>query len=446
MPQDLIIVTTKMEYDLVIIGAGWAGFNACLTARKLNLKVALIEERDIGGTCLNRGCIPTKALLQSAKIFSLAKKSKTFGINIQEPQADFAQIQARKDKIVQQLKSGMEFMLKGMDIYRARGRIRDKNTVDAGKKQIKARFILIATGSKPFELKNLKFDRQKILSSDDILSLSEIPKSLLIVGGGVIGCEFATLFSAFGTQISIVEKMPQLLPGEDKEIAKKIEISFKKRGIKILANTDATTIDLTNYERVLLSIGRIPQIQDIGLEESSIALERGRIGIGPHLQTNVENIFAAGDCTGRIILAHFAAYQGRIAAANIASSDKKTEAFYADIPNCIFTDPEIASVGLNEDTALAQGIDMQIHKFDFLGSGMARILDETEGFIKIISDQKSGGIIGSSIIGPKATELIGILTTAVQTHLTLAQLKNIIFAHPTLSESISDAVSDIKAH
>ena len=262
----------------------------------------------------------------------------------------------------------------------------------------------------------------------------------MIIGGGVIGCEFASLFSTLGTQVSVVEKMPQLLPGEDKEVAKKLETIFKKKAIKVNTNTDAQTLDLNNYNLVLLCIGRIPKTEGLDLEKLGVKLERTKIIVDDYLKTSVPNIYAAGDCTGKTMLAHFASYQGRIAVENIAHPDNPKKADNPNIPNCIFTDPEIASVGLKEEEAKNKGIDIVVKKFDFLGSGMARILDETEGFIKIISDKKTEEILGASIIGPRATELISILTLAVSTHMKISQIQNTILAHPTLSESISEAL------
>jgi dihydrolipoamide dehydrogenase len=429
-----------MTYDLAVIGAGWAGFNACLRAKELGLKVALIEREQIGGTCLNRGCIPTKTLLQSARVYNLAKKSNTFGINITNPQVDFNKIQERKDKIIQQLRQGMQFMLKDIDFFNATAEILSNEELKIGNETIKTKFILIATGSKPLELKGLKFDGKKSISSDELLNLKEIPKSLLIIGGGVIGCEFASLFSSLGTQVNVVEKMPQLLPGEDKEVAKKLETIFKKKGIKVNTNTDATTLALSDYDLALLCVGRTPQTDTLGLEKIGIELERGKIVVDECLKTNIPNIYAAGDCTGKIMLAHFASYQGRIAAENIAHHGNPKTVEEANIPNCIFTDPEIASVGLSEQEAQNKNIEIKINKFDFLGSGMARIMDETEGFIKMISDSKTERILGACIIGPKATELIGILGLATSCNLSLSQISDTIFAHPTLSESVNEAL------
>jgi len=423
-------------YDLAVIGAGWAGFRAAIRAKELGLKVALIDKGQIGGTCLNRGCIPTKALIQSAKVFSLSKKSQNFGIGITNPAINFGQIQERKDKIIAQLRSNIQSLLKGIDFIQEEAQILLNQEIKAGSQKIQTKSILIATGSRPFELKDIKFDGKKIISSDDILQLKEIPRSLLIIGGGVIGCEFASLFSCLGSQVSIVELTPQLLPSEDKEVARKLENCFKKKGIKVNTSTDAKTADLNSYELVLVCVGRLPNTEGLGLEGLGIKLEKGKIAVDEYLRTSIPNIYAAGDVTGKIMLADFAAYQGEVAAENIANPGKPKKADNQNIPNCIFTDPETASVGLKEDAAQ----EVNVSKFDFLGSGMARILDETEGFIKIISDKKTGQVLGASIIGPRATELIGILTLAVSNHLTISQIRDTIFAHPTLSEAIGEAL------
>jgi len=431
-----------MDYDLAVIGSGWAGFNAALRAKAYGLKVALIEREQIGGTCLNRGCIPTKALLQSAKIYTLTKKSKIFGIETTNPQINFSEIQARKNKIIQQLRQGMEFMLGGIDFINAKARVLSNDTIEMGEKKINAKFILIATGSRPLQLKDIKFDEKKIISSNEILNLKEIPNSLLIIGGGVIGCEFASLFSALGCQVSIVELTPQLLPGIDKEIAKKLEAIFRKKGIKVVTNTDAKNLDLAHYNLVLLCIGRTPVTEGLGLDELDIKLEKGRIIVDEYLKTSIANIYAAGDCVSKTMLAHFAAYQGCIAAGNIAEPAHLKKSNDCNIPNCIFTDPEIGSIGLTEEEGKFKDIDTRVSKFDFLGSGMARILDETEGFIKTISDKKTGEILGASIIGPRATELIGILTLAIQSRLKVTQVADTILAHPTLSEGITSALKE----
>jgi len=425
-------------YDLAIIGAGWAGFNAAIKAEQLGLKVALIEKDKLGGTCLNRGCIPTKALIQSAKIYSLTKKFAKFGIQVDNPQINFPEIQKRKKELVSQLYNGMQFILrnKKINFINCQAKIISPEELSLGREKIKAKNIIIATGSQPTELADFKFDGKKIISSDDILNLKSIPKSLLIIGGGVIGCEFAGLFSALGVAVTIVELMPQLLPIEDREVAKKIETIFKKRGIKVNTNTDAKTVNQADFDLILVAAGRKPCIDNA--EEAGIRIERSRIGVDDYLRTNISNIYAAGDATGSIMLAHYASYQGTLIVENITHPAQMKKVDNAAIPNCIFTDPEIASVGLSEEKAKQAGLDIQIHKLDFQANAMARILDESEGLIKIISDKKTEQIIGASIVGPKATELIGILTLAIKSRIRQTQIKETVFAHPTLSESICE--------
>jgi dihydrolipoamide dehydrogenase len=400
----------------------------------------LIDKSELGGTCLNLGCIPTKTLIQSAKLFNLINKSASFGVDSPNPVFDFLKVQQRKEKVIQQLRSGMKSMLNGVDFISGEAKIISHQEIDISGKIIQAKNILIASGSKPYELKQFKFDFKKILSSNEMLSLKEPPLTLLIIGGGVIGCEFASLFSILGSKVTIVEKMPQLLPDEDKEIARKIETQFKKKGIKVNTNTDAQDFHPRDFDIVLVCVGRAPQTQNLGLENTGVKREKEMIIVDEYLRTAVSNIYAAGDCASKIMLAHFASYQGILAVNNLANPGNPSALKSNCVPGCIFSDPEIASVGLNEERAISAGIDIDIHKFDFLGSGMARIMDEAEGFIKIISEKKSGIVIGASIIGPKATELIGVLTLAVANSLTIKNLRDTIFAHPTLSESITEAL------
>ncbi len=427
-----------MDYDLAIIGAGWAGFSAARKAKELGLKTALIEAREIGGTCLNRGCIPTKALLYSAKVYKQAKLASEFGIKVTSVEIDISGIQSRKEKIIQQLRQGMNLGIKGVDFYNSHTEITSNTSLEAGGKKIEAKNILLATGSVPSELPFLKFDGKKIISSDSLLQLKKLPRTLLIVGGGVIGCEFASLFGALGVEVSIVEKMPQLLPAEDSEVAKKLQVLFKKRGIKVNTGVDASRFDYKDYDLVLVCVGRRAFSGGLGLEELGVKLDKGKISTDEYLRTSVENIYAAGDCTGKIMLAHYAAYQGEVAVHNIANPGTLKPADNAVVPNCIFTDPEIASVGRLEAT---EGVQVKTKKFDFLASGMARIIGESDGFIKVVYDQESQDLLGASIIGPRATELISVLSLAVSARLKMSQIKETIFAHPTLSESIHEAVS-----
>lgn len=424
-------------YDLAVIGAGWAGFNAALKAKESGLKVCLIESDKIGGTCLNRGCIPTKALIACAKTFSLAKKSPVFGVESDNLRFNFTRIQERKNKIVSQLAQGMQSRLSGIEFIKSSAQLVSSNEIEIDGRLITAKFILIATGSRPAQLPQLKFDQEKVVSSDQILDLSETPPSLLIVGGGVIGCEFASLFSTLGSKVTIAEKMPNLLPGEDQDVSRKLGVIFAKKGIQVATGADITTMGLQSYSKVLVCIGRTLNISGLGLEGLGIKLENGRIAVDDYLRTNVSNIYAAGDCASRMMLAHYAAYQGKSAVENMVS-DNRHKADNQIVPACVFTEPQVSSVGLNEDNAVSAGISVEVHKFDFRASAMAWIIDETEGFIKVITNRQNQKIIGANIIGPFASELIAIFSVAISAHLTVSQVRATIFAHPTLSESIHE--------
>jgi dihydrolipoamide dehydrogenase len=427
-------------YDLAVIGAGWAGFNAALRAKELGLAVCLIDSHQLGGTCLNYGCIPTKTLITCAKIFSLTQRASNFGIELDNLRINWAVIQEKKDKIVRQLQAGMQSKLTGIDFINARAQIISPHEVQVDGRLINTKFILIATGSRPVELAELKFDQKKIISSDDALVLSQIPQSLLVIGGGVIGCEFAGLFSVLGSQVSIAEKAPLLLPMEDRDISRKIEVIFKKKGIKVFTGTDISALDLNNYSKVLVCVGRAANTAGLGIEALGVGLEKNRILVDDYLKSSLENIYAAGDCTAKIMLAHFAAYQGVIAVENIVSGNQK-KADNSVVPSCVFTEPQIASVGVKEEDALSAGLRIQVHKFDFRASAMAQIIEQAEGFVKIISNPETGQIIGASIIGPQATELIASLVVAISSRLTVSQVSAMIFAHPTFSESIHETLN-----
>ncbi|MCM8770730.1 MAG: dihydrolipoyl dehydrogenase [Candidatus Omnitrophica bacterium] len=431
------------SYDLAIIGAGWAGFNAALRADGLGLKVVLIEEEEIGGTCLNRGCIPTKFLVHSAKLFSQAKKANQFGIAISQSQINLAEAKQKKDILVKTLRDNLLNLLrsrKAIDFIKARAKLISRNEISLGDEKITSKFILIASGSRPKELGDLKFDSEKVLSSTEILNLENLPKNILIIGGGVIGCEFASLFSNLETEVLIVEFMDRLLPQEDVEISRKIETIFKKRKINVMTKTDARNLDWKSFDKVLLCIGRDPYTSEMGLQDIGIKLEKTRIVTDEYMRTDIENIYAAGDCTSPKQLAHLATHQAILAVENMVNSNNPHTFNINVIPSCIFTDPEIASIGLDESSARKQNLKIIIDRFDFLGSGMARIINETEGFIKIVSDKDTEKILGAAMIGPRVTELIAIFSVAIKQGLTRRELAEVIFAHPTLSEGIGEAL------
>ncbi len=427
-------------YDLVVIGAGWAGFSAARYAAKIGFKAALIEKDSLGGTCLNHGCIPTKTILNTTKLFSQFKKSDKFGIRVGPAEIDFNVLQKRRKDIISQLKSGLEFMVKQgkIDLISADAQIISPTQVGAGGQVLTTKYILVSTGSIPIELPKIKFDGAHIISSAEALTLSQVPKSVLIIGGGVIGCEFAEIFSSCGSVVEIVELTGNLLPGVDREVARRLEAVLKKKGVKISLNTDASIKDFTSYEKVLLCVGRAG-FCDCD-KNVSLSRERSRIAVNEYLQTNIANIYAAGDCASRYLLAHVASYEGRLAVHNMASGNTE-KINYRAVPGAIFTNPEIGTVGLSEEEARNGFPDCIVKKFDFRSLGMSYVIDEAEGFVKVIAD-KEENLLGASIIGPRATELIHILTLSLNNGLKISQIRETIFAHPTISEAIAETVSD----
>lgn len=430
-------------FDLAVIGSGWAGFNAAVTAAKLGVKVALFEDNEIGGACLNRGCIPTKTLVHSARLFVESRHYAKFGLDVKGIDLVWENLQNRKRQIIEDLKNGIHFQLNSakVEVIKGKAKIVGAKAIETAGRAIECQFIIIATGSCPAELPFLRFDRDRVISSDNVLSLDCLPQNLLIIGGGAIGCEFAGIFSAFKTKVTVVELMENLLPGEDLEVSRKIETVFKKLGIRVLTKKRVEDLDLKEFDKILVCVGR--RLNTINLFDESLAIktEKGKILVNEFLQTSVENIYAAGDCTGIKLLAHVAAYQGRRVSENIFG--RRLKADYHAVPNCIFTKPEVASVGISEQEAKSGGGEVVVSKFEFLASGMARILEEHDGFIKLVADKSSGELLGASIVGPKATELIGILTLAIQQRMKIEDINETIFAHPSLAEGIFEAAEKI---
>jgi len=435
------------KYDLAIIGSGPCGYVAGIRAAQLGLKTCIFEKDKIGGVCLNWGCIPTKALSASANVLYNIERSAEFGINVKGLEIDFLKVYERKETIVKKLSMGVEMLLKArkLEIIKEKAEIKSPTLIKTASLEIEAKNILIAAGSIPFELPALPFDHNNILSSSDILELKSIPKSLTIVGGGVIGCEFASIFKSFGSEITIIEAMPQLLPNEDEEIARKLEQTFKRRGIKILTNTK---IDKANdNEKTFICIGRSPNSKGLGIETLGMELDRGWIKVDKLFRTSLNNIYAAGDIKGGMLLAHLASKEGISAVELMCGNSYPID--YNAIPSCIFTHPEIASVGLNEKTAKNKGMDVKARKFLFGAIGKSHVLGETDGFIKLVTDTKTDKILGCQIIGPHATELIAEISVCVQFGVTSEKLASVIHAHPTLSEiicEVSEAVHNKAIH
>ncbi|PEF36278.1 dihydrolipoyl dehydrogenase [Bacillus wiedmannii] len=452
---------------LVVIGGGPAGYVAAITAAQNGKDVTLIDEADLGGTCLNVGCMPTKSLLESAEVHDIVRKANHYGIALNNGSIsiDWKQIQARKSQIVTQLVQGIQYLMKKNKIKVIQGKAnfetdhRVRVTNDNKEDVVDGEQFIIAAGSEPTELPFAPFDGKWILNSSHAMSLENIPKSLLIVGGGVIGCEFASIYSRLGTKVMIVEMAPQLLPGEDEDIAHILREKLENDGVEIF--TEAALKGLNNYKKqasfeyegsiqvvnpeyVLVSVGRKPRVQKLDLEKAGVQFSNKGIAVNKHMQTNVSHIYAAGDVIGGIQLAHVAFHEGTTAALHASGEDVKVN--YHAVPRCIYTSPEIASVGLNKKDAREQYGDIQIGEFPFTANGKALIIGEQTGKVKVIVEPKYQEIIGISIIGPRATELIGQGTVMLHTEVTADIMRDYIAAHPTLSEAIHEALLQAIGH
>lgn len=440
------------RYDVAIIGSGPGGYVAALYAARMGKKTAVIEKAAVGGTCLNKGCIPTKALLSSIEVLARIKEGPAFGIEIGSYKVDFAKIISRKDEIVTKLRNGLEALFKSRKISLIRGtaRLAGVNAIDVSGSIVESDNIIIATGSRPLEIPPLSFDHKDILSSDDILELKEIPKALIIVGAGAIGCEFAVIYNALGCRVSVVEMAPEILPNMDSELAKKLGLILKKKGIEIFTGEKVAQFKASpkgiaavlssgkeiSADKALVAVGRRPNSDIEGLRESGIAVKDGKISTDEYMRTNIPNIYAIGDAAGRFQLAHAASYEAVIACENILGNKKKAD--YKGVPNCVYTEPEVASVGLSQQQAVAAGIDVKIAKFPVAGLAKAHILGRTEGFIKVVGDKKTGRVLGVHIMGADATNLIAEAALAINMGATAGQVAETIHAHPTLSEGLME--------
>jgi len=454
------------QYDVVIIGSGPGGYVAGIRAGQLGMKVAVVEKDPfIGGTCTHRGCIPTKALLEMADIRSHIEKSKEFGITVGDVHIDFKAGQDRKQAVVDKNAKGIEFLFKKNKVERLTGfgRVVNRNTVDVDGKQVTTHNIILAMGSVPKDLPHIKADGKRIINSDHILQLTEIPKSMLVIGAGAVGCEFASIFARFGTKTTIVEVMPQLLPLEDDEVAKEFTRQFKKKGIDVYTDAKVLSCEVTDggvksvveakgkqltieTEIVLSATGRAPVTGNVGLEKTKVKLdERGYVQVDPLMRTGEDGIYAIGDIVPTPMLAHCASFEGILAVEHIKGLDVRP-INYDHVPNCTYTDPEVASVGLTEKKAKERGYDVKTGKFPFTANSKARILGESGGMVKIVSDKKYDELLGMHIVGPRATELIVEACAALELEATTESIAKTMHAHPTLSEAIMEAAEDVLGH
>ena len=443
------------SFDVLVIGGGPGGYVAALRAAQLGASTAIVEKDRMGGTCLVRGCIPTKALLQSTELYTLAKEGEKFGLLADNVGFDWGVAQKRKAQVVDQLVKGVEGLLKagGVTSLRGAARLAGGGKVAVGDDSVTAKDIVIATGSAvsriPLKGADLTID------SDRILELKEVPGRLAIIGGGVVGMEFAAMFAALGARVTVLEMLPQVLPMVDADLvsvyakhlgglggviqtnARVTEVAKNGKGLQVRfsAGGEGGAVDA---DQVLLAVGRSPYTEGLGAEAAGVKLERGRVVVDQHLHTDADGLWAIGDVIGGIMLAHVASYEGVCAVENIAGHSQRTPDYHA-APNCVYTDPEIAHVGLGEKEAKNKGLNVRIGRFPFAASGRALTLGQSEGFAKVIADASSGKILGAHIIGPRATDLIAEATLAIQNGLTLEQLDLTIHAHPTLPESLMEA-------
>ncbi len=445
-----------MTYDLLVIGGGPGGYHAAIRGAQEGLNTALVEGYRVGGVCLQEGCIPTKALLKSASVFKNALEAENYGIRVSEVSFDWEKIQERKNRVVADLTGGVEQLLKGngVEVFSGWARFVGEDEVLVGDRVLKARHIIIAGGSKiaipPIE----GIDLDGVISSREALSLEAVPKRLVVIGGGVIGLEFASLYRAFGSEVTVIEMLPLILPGTDSEIAKRMLPILKKQGIDIhqgamvkgIAKSEDILevsfekrgkMETVQADRVLVATGRLPKTEGLDLEKAGIEYDRKGIPVNEYMQTNKPGIYAIGDITGGPLLAHVASTEGLIAVEHIVGKGREMK--YQAIPGAIFTTPEIGTVGLTEDLAKEQGIDYEVSKFQFTANSKAVIEGENQGLVKVVVERGTQRILGVHILGPHAAELIHEGVLAVSEGLSVEALSHGIHAHPTLSEALMEA-------
>ena len=435
------------KYNLIVIGAGPGGYVAAIRASQLGARVGVVEEASVGGTCLNRGCIPTKCLVGALDPLNKIKGLETCGVKIGDAQVDFAKMIAWKDRVVAQLVEGILFLFKRQEIelIKGTGRIKSSDCIEVSKEgtkeEIRAEKIILASGSSPLKPKTFPFDDARFITSDELLSLTKIPESLTIVGGGVIGCEFASIFNHLGTEVSIYEMMEHLLPAEDEEVSRFLERCFKKEGIKIFTGTKVEKPQEITSEKILVALGRTLNLDNLGLNNVGIKQdEKGNVLVNERMETNISNVYAVGDITGKGLLAYLASKQGVVAAENSQGISSVMD--YTVIPSCIFTDPEIGTVGLTEKEA-QEKYSVKIGKFPLQASGKAHTINDTRGFVKIIAESETERILGAQIVGPEATDIIIILALAMKLGAKTKDLVDLIYGHPTFAESIREAAEDV---
>ena len=453
---------------ILVLGGGPAGYVAAGRAAQLGAEVTVVEAREIGGTCLNRGCIPTKAMVAGAARLHEAQRSAEYGVLVGDVALDFPAFMARKEAATAQLRDGVAHLLKARKVQVVAGRatlagpgrlalapgavLPDGTVLEQGG-QLEGDAVILASGSEPVRMGLFDWSDARIMTSDELLSIDAVPASLAIVGGGVIGCEFASVFNRLGTQVTVIEMLPQLLPGEDQRVGRTLQQAFKKAGIDVMVKTavesaegtaEGVTLRLAGgaevtAERVLVAVGRRPVSAGLGYEEAGVGIGPGGfVTVDETCRATVEGVFAAGDLAGPPLLAHWAYHQGAVAAEN-AVTGSRIEVDRSLVPSCVFSSPEVASCGVTEDMAKMKSMEHEVAHVRFNGNSKAVCDGDAEGFVRIVCEPGGGRVLGASLIGPHVTELVHELALAVHSGLTLADIADTIHAHPTLSEAVAEA-------
>ena len=448
------------KYDVIVLGSGPGGYVTAIRASQLGFKTAVIEKESLGGVCLNWGCIPTKALLKSAQVFDYLKHAEDYGLKVETYDKDFDAVVNRSRNVAEGMSKGVQFLMKKnkIDIIIGYGKIKPGKKVDVDGNEYSADHIIISTGARSKELPSLPQDGKKVIGYRKAMTLEKQPKKLIIVGSGAIGVEFAYFYNAMGTEVTVVEYMPRIVPVEDEEISKQLERSFKKSGIKIMTSTEVTAVDTSGKgvkagvktskgedtleaDMVLSAVGIKTNIENIGLEDVGIVTDRDKILVNEFYQTNMPGYYAIGDVTAGPALAHVASAEGILCVEKIAGH--QVEALdYGNIPGCTYCSPEVASVGLTEAQAKEQGLEIKIGKFPFSASGKASAGGNTEGFVKVIFDAKYGEWLGCHMIGAGVTDMIAEAVLGRKLETTGQEVLKTIHPHPTMSEAVMEAVAD----
>ncbi len=460
-----------MAYDVIVIGSGPGGYPAAIRASQLGFKTAIIERELLGGICLNWGCIPTKALLKSAQVYENIKHASSYGLSVSDAKQDFEAVIKRSRGVADKMSKGVAFLMRKnkIDVIMGNAKIIAKGKIevtgnDNNKQTVDAKYIVIATGGRSRELPNLKQDGKKIIGYREAMILPQQPKSMIVVGSGAIGSEFAYFYNSMGTKVTIIEFMPRIVPVEDEEISKELEKQYKKQGIEIMTNAtvekadtsgngvratvkkqDGSTVTL-EADILLSAVGVVANVENLGLEVVGIKTDRGKVITDKFLQTNVPGFYSIGDCTPNQALAHKAGREGIVAAEHIAFIEKKIThqpepLDYGNIPGCTYCSPEISSVGMTEKAAKEAGINIKVGKFPFMASGKATAAGATEGFVKVIYDAKYGELLGAHMIGYNVTEMIAEVVTARKLETTGHEILQAVHPHPTMSEAVKEATA-----